>query len=98
MNTVFILNLNIFYLQQIFAFYFTFGKPFISTEKQYDLEIKSEFEILCWHVQSNTHVSYHLEIALQNKFKSDTEHILLHVLAFLFSHQRMCQAAQGIIS
>lgn len=92
MNTVFILHLNIYSLYQIseFAFHFTLGKSF--TEKQYDVERKSE--ILCWRVQSNIHVSYHLKIALQNKFKSDTKHILLHVLAFFFTHQSMCQATR----
>lgn len=58
MNTVFILLLNTYNLHQIseFAFHFTFGKSFISTEKQYDIEGKSELGILHWHVQSNTRV------------------------------------------
>lgn len=92
MNTVFILHLNIYNLYQIseFAFHFTFGKSFISSEKQYDLENQNwKYFVGMFKV---IHLSFHLEIALQNRFKSDTEHILLHVLAFLFTHQSNRQA------
>jgi len=58
----------------------------MNSEKQHCQQRKIELEILRLHVQSNTHLSYHLEIlkwhCWQDKFESDTEYVLLYVLVF----------------